>query len=65
MHHMMEKASTIWAPETGIDRNPARMIEVRRPDNSRERFLSEHELQRLKPALDERMYRKGTKESIR
>ena len=23
MHHMMEKASTIWSPETGIDRNPA------------------------------------------
>jgi hypothetical protein len=23
MHHMMEKASTIWSKETGIDRNPA------------------------------------------
>jgi integrase len=60
MHHMMEKASTIWSKETGIDRNPADHVEVRRPDDSRERFLSEDELYRLKVALDERMYRKGT-----
>jgi integrase len=62
MHHMMEKASTIWAPETGIDRNPASLIEVRRPDDSRERYLSEDELQRMKIALDERILRKGTKD---
>lgn len=62
MHHMMEKASTIWAPETGIDRNPASLIEVRRPDDSRERYLSEEELQRMKTSLDDRILRKRTKD---
>jgi integrase len=62
MHHMMEKASTIWSKETGIDRNPSGLIEVNRPDDSRERYLSEEELRRLMEALDERMYRKGTKD---
>src|ERR1700733_11691657 len=32
MHHLMEKASTIWSKETGIDRNPADQVEVRRLD---------------------------------
>jgi integrase len=62
MHHMMEKATTIWSKETGLDRNPADLVEVRRPDGSRERYLSEDELHRLMEALDERMYRKGTKD---
>ena len=62
MHHMMEKASTIWSKETGLDRNPADLVEVRGPDDSRERYLSEEELRRLMEALDERMYRKGTKD---
>jgi integrase len=62
MHHMMEKASTIWSKETGIDRNPADLVEVNRPDDSRERYLSEVELHRLKIALDEKMFRKGTKD---
>jgi integrase len=62
MHHMMEKASTIWSKETGIDRNPADLVEVNRPDDSRERYLSEVELHRLKVALDEKMFRKGTKD---
>jgi integrase len=62
MHHMMEKASTIWSMETGIDRNPAGLVEVNRPDDSRERYLSEVELHRLKIALDEKMFRKGTKD---
>ena len=60
MHHMMEKASTIWSKETGIDRNPADQVEVKRPDDQRDRYLSEDELRRLKRALDEKMYRKGT-----
>ena len=61
MHHMMEKASTIWSRDTGIDRNPADQVEVRRPDDQRDRYLSEDELRRLKQALDEKMYRKGTR----
>ncbi len=62
MHHMMGKASSIWSKETGLDRNPADHVEVRRPDDSRERYLSEEELPRLMVALDERLYRKGTKD---
>jgi len=62
MHHMMEKASTIWSKETGLDRNPADHVEVRRPDDARDRYLSEDELRALKVALDERIYRKGTKD---
>jgi integrase len=61
MHHMMEKASTLWSKETGIDRNPADLVEVYRPDDSRERYLSAEELHRLKLALDDRMLQKGTK----
>src|ERR1700691_259811 len=38
MHHMMNKASTIWSKETGIDRNPADQVEVRRPDDQRDHF---------------------------
>jgi integrase len=62
MHHMMEKASTIWSKETGLERNPANQVEVRRPDDSRDRYLSEDELRRLKQALDQRKYRRGTKD---
>jgi integrase len=62
MHHMMEKASTIWSKETGLDRNPADQVEVKRPDDARDRYLSEDELRALKIALDERMYRKGTRD---
>src|SRR5215204_2665366 len=62
MHHMMKKAATIWSKETGIDRNPADLVEVRRPDDQRDRYLSEDELRRLKLALDEKTFRKGTKE---
>ncbi len=62
MHHMMAKASTIWSKETGINRNPADQVEVRRPDDARDRYLSEDELGRLKRALDENKYRKGTNE---
>ena len=57
MHHMMEKASIIWAAETGIDRNPADLVEVKRPDDQRERSLSAEELRSLKAALDGKMYR--------
>jgi integrase len=60
MHHMMAKASTIWSRDTGIDRNPADQVEVKRPDDARERYLSEDELRRLATALDEKRIRKGT-----
>ena len=62
MHHMMKKAATIWTKDTGIDRNPADHVEVKRPDDQRDRYLSEDELRRLKVALDEKIYRKGTKD---
>ena len=61
MHHMMAKAATIWSKETGIDRNPADEVEVKRPNDQRERYLSLEELPRLKQVLDEKMYRKGVK----
>ena len=61
MHHMMEKASTIWSKGTGIERNPADQVEVRRPDDQRDRYLAEDELRRLKRALDEKMYQKNTR----
>src|SRR5579863_6473768 len=56
MHHMMEKASTLWSKETGIDRNPADQIEVKRPDDQRNRYLSKEELGRLMKVLDEKLY---------
>ena len=62
MHHMMEKASTIWSKETGLERNPADQVELRRPDDARERYLSADELRRFKDALDEKQLRKGTKD---
>src|SRR5260370_1057944 len=60
MHHMMKKAATIWSKDTGIDRNPADLIEIKRPNDQRDRYLSQDELRRLKQALDEKIYRKGT-----
>ena len=57
MHHMMEKAATIWAKETGINRNPADQVEVKRPDDERERYLSAEEIQSMKRALDAKMFR--------
>lgn len=65
MHHMMEKACTIWSKETGIDRNPADQIEVQRPDDQRERYLSADEIVSLKNCLDQKMYRAGTREMNR
>lgn len=59
MHHMMQKACTIWSKETGIDRNPADQVEVKRPDDQRDRYLSEIELPIFKQALDAKSYRKG------
>jgi len=61
MHHMMENAATIWSKETGIDRNPADQVEVKRPDDERNRYLSKEELGRLMKVLDDKLYRKGTK----
>ena len=62
MHHMMEKASIIWSKETGIDRNPADQVEVYRPDDQRERYLSTEEIQSLKASLDQKMYRADSRE---
>jgi len=62
MHHMMKKASSIWSKETGIDRNPAGQVEVHRPDDQRERYLSAMEISSLKAALDQKIYRAGTRE---
>jgi integrase len=61
MHHMMGKACTIWSKDTGIDRNPADEVEVKRPDDQRSRYLSVEEIRSLKVALDEKMYRKAGK----
>jgi len=61
-HHLLEKASTLWSKETGLDRNPADQVEVYRPDDQRERYLSEEEIAALKTALDTKMYRVGTRE---
>jgi integrase len=61
MHHMMEKAATIWSKETGIDRKPADEVEVKRPDDQRDRYLSAEEIVSLKAALDQKMYRKAGK----
>jgi len=63
MHHMMAKATTIWSKETGIDRNPADQVEVHRPDDQRDRYLSEEELKRLKQALDEKPIAKARRKS--
>src|SRR5262245_39976194 len=61
MHHMMEKAATIWTKDTGIDRNPADQVEIIRPNDERERYLTAQELPALKGSLDEKMYRKGAR----
>jgi integrase len=58
VHHMLEKAATIWSKETGIDRNPADLVEVNRPDDQRERYLSADELRSLKAVLDGKMHRR-------
>ncbi len=58
---MMGRAATIWSKETGIDRNPADAVEVKRPDDRRDRYLSVEEICRLTAALDEKMFRKTGK----
>jgi integrase len=55
-------SATIWSKDSGIDRNPADQVEVRRSDDQRDRYLSEVELRSLKKALEEKIYRKGTKD---
>lgn len=55
MHHMLEKAATIWSKDTGIDRNPADQVEVKRPNDERDRYLSKPELRRLMNVLDEKL----------
>jgi hypothetical protein len=65
MHHMMAKASKIWSKETGIDRNPADLVEVKRPDDQRERYLTAEEIPNLNATLDKKMYRKAGKASTK
>ena len=60
MHHMMEKSATIWTKETGIDRNPADQVEVKRPDDQRERYLAIEEIVSMKQVLDAKMHRTGS-----
>lgn len=62
MHHMMKRACTIWSKETGIDRNPADQVEVYRPDDQRDRFLSAEEISNLKRLLDGKIHRVGTRD---
>lgn len=62
MHHMMEKACTIWSKETGVIRNPADQIEVIRLNDERDRYLSTEEIHALKATLDGKIYRAGTRE---
>jgi integrase len=50
MRHMMEKASSIWSKDTGIDRNPADQVDLKQPDDQRDRYLSEDEVRKLKQA---------------
>jgi len=63
--HMMEKASTIWASGTGIDRNPAGLIEVRRANDSSERCLSEDELAPIRQTSRKRESRSGYFSDVR
>ena len=52
MHHMLGRAATVWTKDTGLARNPAAGIKIRRPDDQRDRFLLAEELPSLKKALD-------------
>ena len=60
MHHMMEKAAATWPKQTGIDRNPAVEVELKRPNDQRERYLSAEEITSFKVSLDAKMYRQGS-----
>ncbi len=52
IHHMLGRAATVWTKETGLTRNPADEVEVARPNDQRDRFLTEEEMPRLKRTLD-------------
>jgi hypothetical protein len=56
---MMEKASSIWSKDTGIDRNPADHVEIYRPDDHREA----EEIKMLRWELDQKMYEIAAEES--
>jgi integrase len=45
----------------GLDRNPADLVEVKRTDDQRDRYLSADELVRLKTVLDGKMHRQHGK----
>ena len=52
LHHLFGRAMTVWTKDTGLSRNPADEVEVERPDDARDRFLTEEEIPRLKRCLD-------------
>ena len=52
LHHLLSRASSVWATETGLNRNPADDIEVVRPNDQRDRFLSRDEMIIFKRELD-------------
>src|SRR5438067_3197701 len=61
---LTDSFSIMWCmtKETGIDRNPADQVEVYRPDDQRERYLSAEEISSLKCSLDQKMFRADTRE---
>ena len=59
MHHMMEKAASIWSKETGIDRNPADLVEVKRPD-ARTGNTAREILKLMEPEVEDRKQHGGS-----
>ena len=56
LHHLLGRAKSVWRKETGLTLNPADDIEVERPKDERDRFLSKPETAALKKALDDAVF---------
>jgi len=52
LHHMLGRAATVWSKETGLNRNPADQVEILRPNDQRDRFLTREEIRALRHELD-------------